>query len=120
MLLLLRWSGLRISDAAKLERSALTPDGKLFLYTQKTGQPVYVPLPPSVVKMLRELPNLDNSRYFFWNGRTSEETPGKQWWKTLKHIFRAAGLPNAHPHSLRDTFAVEMLVAGVTLEEVSI
>jgi integrase len=46
MLLLLRWSGLRISDAAKLERSKLTDDGKLFLYTQKTGQPVYVPLPP--------------------------------------------------------------------------
>jgi hypothetical protein len=41
MLLLLRWSGLRISDAAKLERSKLTDDGKLFLYTQKTGQPVY-------------------------------------------------------------------------------
>jgi site-specific recombinase XerD len=68
MLLLLRWSGLRISDAAKLERSKLTDDGKLFLYTQKTGQPVYVPLPPSVAKILGELPNIQNSRYFFWNG----------------------------------------------------
>jgi len=57
-----RWSRLRISDAAKLERSKLTDDGKLFLYTQKTGQPVYVPLPPSVAKSLRELPNLENSR----------------------------------------------------------
>ena len=77
MLLLLRWSGLRISDAAKLERSALTPDGKLFLYTQKTGQPVYVPLPPSLVKMLRDLPNPENPRYFFWSGTSQSETPGK-------------------------------------------
>jgi integrase len=120
MLLLLRWSGLRISDAAKLERSKLTDDGKLFLYTQKTAQPVYVPLPPSVAKILRELPNLENPRYFFWNGNSAAETPAKEWWRTLKKIFKGAGIPNAHPHAMRDTFAVEMLVAGVTLEEVSI
>lgn len=119
MLLLLRWSGLRISDAAKLERSKLTDDGKLFLYTQKTGQPVYVPLPPSVAKTLRELPNLENPSYFFWNGISAAETPGKEWWRTLKKIFKLAGF-NAKPHMLRDTFAVEMLVAGVTLEEVSV
>lgn len=119
MLLLLRWSGLRISDAGKLERSKLTDDGKLFLYTQKTGQPVYVPLPPGVAKLLRDLPNLENPHYFFWNGTSNAETPGKAWWKTLKKIFKAAGV-NAHPHMLRDTFAVEMLSAGVSLEEVSV
>ena len=59
MLLLLRWSGLRISDAAKLERTALTDSGSLRLYMQKTGEPVYVPLPPDLVTMLRELPNPD-------------------------------------------------------------
>ena len=119
MLLLLRWSGLRISDAAKLERSRLTDDGKLFLHTQKTGQHVYVPLPPSVAKMLRELPNLENPRYFFWNGKSDAETPGKAWWKTLKKIFKTAGIPDAHPHAMRDTFAVEMLLASVSLEEVA-
>jgi integrase len=39
MVLLLRYSGLRISDAAVLERARLSDD-KLFLYTQKTGTPV--------------------------------------------------------------------------------
>ena len=38
MVLLLRYSGLRISDAAVLERARLS-DNKLFLYTQKTGTP---------------------------------------------------------------------------------
>src|SRR5712691_11727123 len=39
MVLLLRYSGLRIQDAACLSRARLNDD-KLFLYTQKTGTPV--------------------------------------------------------------------------------
>jgi integrase len=119
MLQLLRWSGLRIGDAAKLERSALTDEGTLRLYTEKTGECVYVPLPPNVAWMLREIPN-DNPHYFFWNGTSAPDSPGKRWWSTLKKIFRSAGMPEAHPHMLRDTFAVEMLLAGVPIEQVSI
>ena len=43
MILLLRYSG-RMQDAACLERARLDAD-KLFLYQQKTGTPVYCPLP---------------------------------------------------------------------------
>jgi len=52
LLLLLRWSGLRINDAARLERTALTESGSLRLYMQKTGEPVYVPRPPNVAVLL--------------------------------------------------------------------
>ena len=52
MVMLLRHSGLRIQDAACLERSRLKDD-KLFLYTQKTGTPVNCPLPPETVKALK-------------------------------------------------------------------
>ena len=44
------------------------------LYTQKTGESVYVPLPPSVVTTLREVPN-GNPRYFFWNGTSAVDEP---------------------------------------------
>ena len=118
MLLLLRWSGLRLGDAARLERSALSAEGSLRLYMQKTGEAVFVPLPPDVVKVLRELKNTDE-RYFFWHGGNPESAV-KRWWTTLKAIFRAAGVPDAHPHQLRDTFAVECLLAGVPLDQVSI
>src|SRR5204863_9454995 len=67
MILLLRYSGLRISDAAVLERARLSGD-KLFLYTQKTGTPVWVPLPHLVVEALKGSPS-DNAKYLFWNGR---------------------------------------------------
>ena len=42
----------------------------------------------------------------------------KRGWSTLTKIFTAAGI-DAHPHMLRDTLAVECLLAGVSLEEVS-
>ena len=45
MVLLLRYSGVRMQDAACLERSWVT-DGRLFLFTQKTGTPVCL-APPS-------------------------------------------------------------------------
>jgi integrase len=43
--LTMRHSGLRIGDTIALKREA-RKGNKLFLYTQKTGTPVYVPLPP--------------------------------------------------------------------------
>jgi integrase/recombinase XerD len=118
MLLLLRWSGLRLGDAARLERTALSASGAIRLHAQKTGEFVYVPLPPEVVSSLRNLWNV-NPRYFFWNGGDPVSTV-KRWWSTLKAVFRSAGMPDAHPHQLRDTFATEMLLAGVPLDQVSI
>jgi site-specific recombinase XerD len=48
LLLLMRWSGLRIRDAVTLERTRLVSDN-LLLYQAKTGTPVYVPLPGGAV-----------------------------------------------------------------------
>jgi integrase len=38
----------------------------------------------------------------------------------LNRVFKLAGIPNGHAHRFRDTFAVELLLAGVPLERVSI
>lgn len=53
-ILVMRYSGLRIGDAITVRRDQLQ-DGKLFLYTQKTGQPVYVPLPKVVIDALAKI-----------------------------------------------------------------
>ncbi len=60
--LLLRYSDLRIQDAIRLTMDKIS-DGKLMLYTQKTGQAVWLPLPDFVV---RELGGLGERP--FWNG----------------------------------------------------
>lgn len=76
---LLRYSGLRISDATSLAKDRVTSDGRLFLHTQhKTRVPVYVPLPPFVVAALRDLHELLPDReHFFWSGVGKLETAVK-------------------------------------------
>jgi hypothetical protein len=44
LILVMRYSGPRISDAAMLSEDRVQ-GGKLYLYTHKTGEHVYVPLP---------------------------------------------------------------------------
>jgi len=120
MVLLLRYSGLRMQDAACLERSRVK-DGRLFLYTQKTGTPVYCPLPPDVITALD---NLLNRRpdYFFWDCLSERETTVKSWNRAFRKLFAAADPPiiGGHPHRFRDTFAVSLLLQGVELSHVSI
>jgi len=38
----------------------------------------------------------------------------------LASVFKLAGVHRGHAHRFRDTFAVELLLAGVPLERVSI
>jgi integrase len=125
---LMRWSGLRIRDAATLDCSRLT-DNKLMLYQAKTGVPVFVPLPPQVADLLRSIPPglKPNPRYFFWSGNGLPKTFVANWQRAYKRLFTVAdirrpdGTPKrCHCHMFRDTFAVEMLLAGVPIDQVSI
>ena len=114
---LLLHSGLRIIDAATLRPERIQED-KLLLYQQKTGQPVWVPLPPDLMADLGKLP-LTGGFYF---AVESDKPPSiaEYYRQKLAKAGESAGVPHAHPHRFRDTFAVNLLQAGVPLEEVSI
>lgn len=120
MILLLRHSGLRIQDAACLERARLNDD-KLFLYTRKTGTPVYCPLPPKVVEALKAQVN-ERPEYFFWDGKSERETTVKSWNRVFQKLFATCDPPvvGGHPHRFRDTFAISLLLRGAELPNVSI
>lgn len=126
--LLMRWSGLRIRDAILLERHRLDGDS-LLLYQAKTGTPVYVPLPPFVVEALETLPPgpKPNPRYFFWSGNGKPKSAVADWQRAYRRLFELVDirrpdgeLKRCHPHMFRDTFAVEMLLAGVPIDQVSL
>jgi integrase/recombinase XerD len=128
MTLLMRWSGLRIRDAVTLERHRLHGDS-LLLYQAKTGTPVYVPLPPQVVEVLENIPPgpKPNPRYFFWSGNGDPKSAVADWQRSYRRLFNSADIRTAdgerkrcHPHMFRDTFAVEMLLAGVPIDQVSL
>ena len=115
--LLMRYSGMRIGDTATCERDRLN-GGKLFLYTQKTNVPVYVVLPEFVAEALNTMPPV-SQRYFFWSGEGTKETVSGNWRRGLRDLFDLAGIKDGHPHRFRDTFAVELLLASVPIEQVS-
>lgn len=119
MILLLRYSGLRMQDAACLERARLDGD-KLFLYQQKTGTPVYCPLPEVVVQRLAAVAS-PNERYFFYDGTSQPESMVKSWDRVFTKVGKTATpvVSNCHPHRFRDTFAVSLLLKGVSLDSVS-
>lgn len=118
LVLLLRYSGMRISDTVGCAADRLSSN-KLLLYTQKTGVPVYCPWPEFVVKELESIPR-SSERYLFWTGESKLTTATGDWQAKLQKLFRLAKIPNGHGHRFRDTFAVELLLAGVPLERVSV
>ena len=118
LVLLLRYSGLRIGDAVNCPIKFLT-DGKLRLYTQKTGTHVRVPLPEFVVRELESIPPLSAARWF-WTGNGKLETAVADWQGRLQKLSETAGVPEVRAHRFRDTFAVSLLLEGVPIERVSI
>jgi site-specific recombinase XerD len=118
LVLLLRYSGMRIGDAV-----SITPDrisgNRLFLYTAKTGTPVHTILPDFVVKALDATPKT-TERYYFWTGVGKLSTAVRMWDMRLKRIFDKAKIVKGHAHRFRDTFAVALLLEGVPMERVSI
>ncbi len=114
LVLLLRYSGMRIGDAITLTKDKIH-EGTLFLYTAKTGTPVMLPLPQLVLDELEKLADPP-----FWN-RTGKITSAVGVWeRTLKRLFEIAGIKGGHAHRLRDTFAVELLKKGTPLESVAV
>ena len=108
-----------MQDAACLARERLVDD-KLFLYQQKTGMPVYCPLPPSVVERLTAVEN-ENDRFFFYDGTSQPQSMVKSWDRVFQKVFTTAkpAVAGGHPHRFRDTFAVSLLLKGVSIEIVS-
>jgi hypothetical protein len=116
--LLLRYSGLRIGDVVSLPRERIA-DGKLFLYTAKTGTPVWCPLCDAVIQALDAVRGT-SEKYFFWTGQGKLKSAVGDWQRSLKDLLSLAEGSGGHPHRFRHTFAVERLLAGVPIERVSV
>lgn len=56
----------------------------------------------------------------FWSGASSKDGVSRTYMNRLSRIFALAGIKGGHAHRFRDTFAVELLLAGEPLERVSI
>jgi integrase len=78
-----------------------------------------VPLPSEVTGALKKIGTNDGGR-FFSTGKAKPQTARANWSRYLDSVFELAKIKNGHSHRFRDTFAVELLLAGVPLETVSL
>ncbi len=120
LLLVLRYSGLSIADAVQLTPNRVDSE-HLILRRTKTGKPVRVLLPKVLIERLSSLPTL-NGGYFFWNrlsDNSDVQTATGNMRRSLRRVFKAANVPNAHPHRFRHLFVREHLEQDVSLETIA-
>lgn len=113
---LLRYSGLRVSDAVRLDRSKMN-NGRIFLYAAKTGQPVWCPIPPEVYEEMEKIRR--GREFYFWSGTGAVKSAISSWDRTLRKLAAKAKVSNAHLHRFRDTAAIGWLMGGMTIDEVA-
>jgi integrase/recombinase XerD len=116
LILVLRYTGLRIGDAMRLGEQHIQ-EGKIVLRTQKTGQPIMVPVSASIIAELRATPK--RGAGWFWDGDADLESTIEDWRRRLKAAAQRARVPRPSFHRFRDTFATELLASGAAIEHVA-
>ena len=120
LVLLLRYTALRIADVALLSRDRVR-DGQINVRTMKTGQCVWLPVHPELQAALDILPapRGGDAGYFFWSGNGAGDSMVRAAERTLTAVFAASGVAHAHAHRFRHTLATELLEQGWTYEDVA-
>lgn len=113
---ILRYTGLRISDAARLQVSHVV-GGKVLLRTEKTGTLVWIPIPEFVENALAEVPRV--GEFYFQTGRAKEKTVRGGWDRTIRTVLKLGGVDHGSAHAFRTTLAVDLLTKGVPVETVA-
>lgn len=118
LVLLLRYSGLRISDACVLKRERVDKDGRLFIHAVKNQKAVWLPLPKMVVEAIDRCD--EGSPYLFWTGTGKVSSSLGMWRMRLMRVAKIAGIEGrGFAHRCRASFSVELLNKGVPLEMVA-
>jgi integrase len=129
--LLLRWTGLRRSDAIRLRwehvRFSQGDNGEIEIMTQKRGKLAVIPLSGELRQALEEerrktsrQASLGVDDYVLLNPATSEPfTSATRLTERCKALGDRAGVKRCTPHCFRDTFACDMLARGSGIYDVA-
>jgi integrase len=122
--LLLRHTGLRGGDAAGLTWAEIDWEAReINRLTQKRRKRVVVPIHTELLFALeaerdRRSPGPDD-RVLLMEPDTGKPFTRPKLYNRIVALGKRAGVPHAHPHRFRDTFAVDMLAKGASLYEVA-
>ena len=121
MVLLLRYTALRISDVVLLSKDRIQ-NGRIYVRTTKNGKNVFLPVNPELQFALDALPmprgaSGPDCAYFFWSGNGSKGSMVRDGGRTLAAVFKASGVPGACAHRFRHTLVTEVLEIGGSIQE---
>ena len=127
LLLLLRWTGLRKSDAMSLRWSEVHFDrgvnGEIEKMTQKRGKLAIIPLSTELRTQLEQQHRARKPRQddpVLLNAKDNRPFPdGARLYERIKAIGVRAGVRRVTPHCFRDTFACDMLARGTGIFDVA-
>ena len=127
MFLLLRWTGLRGSDAVSLRWDNVHFDrgvnGEIEVLTQKRSKVAIVPLSTELREALEHLrrerkPKTDDR--ILWNPETKKPFLSRvRVYERARKMGIRAGVRRVTPHCFRDTFACDMLARGASIFDVA-
>jgi site-specific recombinase XerD len=121
-MLLMYACGLRITEAATLEVTAIDGVNGLIRVIGKGNKERQVPLPRPVLTELRSLWKTHrNKRWLCASPRRNGPISRYALWLTFKQAARAAGITRrVSPHTLRHSYATRLLESGVDIRVVQI
>jgi site-specific recombinase XerD len=123
LFLVLRWTGLRGSDAVALSFGELDHERKeLSRMTQKRKKEVIVPMAVELAFALeveQQKRGAQASDRILLNPSTKKPLSRPRLYQRMLALGRRANVPNVHPHRFRDTFAVDLLHRGASPYDVA-
>ncbi|MGA7159109.1 MAG: tyrosine-type recombinase/integrase [Acidobacteriaceae bacterium] len=126
IILVLRYTALRIGDVAVLRHDHITMENGrwlIFLRATKNNKPVFLPIPSQMKEALDAVPVARKATpgcpYYFWSGTTKVKSIVSVVGECVSAVFKKSGVPKAHAHRFRHTLATELLGAGASFEEVA-
>ena len=114
---LMRYTGMDVSTTMSLPKAHVR-ENTILTYRLKNGSEVWTVVPDWVIVKLHAAPH-DSQAYFFWSGEGSKHTRASKWFSRLRKLLDLAGLSHRTPHNFRHHFAVEHLLRGTPIEDVS-
>ena len=126
IILVLRFTALRISDVAALRRDRITKeDGRwvIFIRATKNNEQIYLPIPREMKEALDNVPTprgaAPDGPYYFWSGKSTKRSNVGVIGECVGAVFKKSGVKDAHAHRFRHTLATELLEKGASFEEVA-
>lgn len=121
--LLLRWTGLRGSDAVKVSwREVDWNAGELVRLTQKRKKLVIVPMHEELSEILATAQKgrtPPENEPILISPETGQPMSRPRLYERIKALGERAGVKASHPHRFRDTLAVDLLVRGASPYDVA-